>query len=790
MQKKIIIGIAAGILIVTILSFLVVICASIYIGRTVSFDEDERLFNAAKSDTLTRFYANAGEYREEYTPVEISAITMGENLKSYYSLDEISECLTRGIVAVEDKEFYDHGGVNFRRTVMAAFNQIFKVSDSFGASTITQQVIKNISGDNEHTVKRKLSEIFRAIRIEESHSKDEILELYLNILPLGDNVIGVGMGALHYFGKEPSELLPEEAAVLIALANAPSLYSPYNNPEKCAAKRNTVLRVMAEEEVISTEEYESAVKAEIEVLPRDGVGVTVYSWFVETVIAEASHDYAKAHGVSEQAARLILLASGYSIYTTQNLNVQSELDRYFQNLDNFPNEAQQGLDFSMVISDSQTSDLLAIVGSVGNKQANLITNHATVPHTPASTLKPLALYASLIDSGEISWSTVFDDVPLEFIDGTRPYPANSPNVYNGLITVKDALCTSKNTIAMRLYQMLGAERIYNNLTNNFGFNIVRSEYNSKGDKITDLAPAPLALGQLSRGISLRELTEAYTVFPSEGTLNEGRSYTRIVDSSGEIVLEKELKSKQVYKAETAAIMNQLLMNVTDHGTAKTITLGNFIDTAGKTGTSGGNLEKLFVGYTPYLTAGIRVSYNDSKTAVGVLEKTHLEIWDEVMTEIHEEMLDKYSEWSKSFSVAELEYLPYCKDSGQLFSESCMLDPRGSRIEYGYFTDSNKPREFCNTHIEVYYDIETEAIAHEGCPTDSLIKIALLDVPWRAFPTEILVADAEYVYRRVDDNTPLANSFDVPYFQNALPPDVYVGRGVKKKQFNHACYLHD
>ena len=232
MRKRVLIGVAVGILVTAILVFIGVIGVSAYIGRTVSFDEDERLFNAAKSGTMTKFYANGGEYGE-YLPVEISAITMDEKLKSYYSLTEISEYLSQGIVAVEDKEFYDHAGVNFRRTLMAAFNHIFKMGDSFGASTITQQVIKNISGDNEHTAKRKLSEIFRAMRIEESHTKDEILELYLNILPLGENVIGVGMGALHYFGKEPSELSPEEAAVLIALANAPSLYSPYNNPEKC-----------------------------------------------------------------------------------------------------------------------------------------------------------------------------------------------------------------------------------------------------------------------------------------------------------------------------------------------------------------------------------------------------------------------------------------------------------------------------------------------------------------------------------------------------------------------------
>ena len=343
---------------------------------------------------------------------------------------------------------------------------------------------------------------------------------------------------------------------------------------------------------------------------------------------------------------------------------------------------------------------------------------------------------------------------------------------------------------MRLYQILGAEQIYNNLKNDFGFDIIRGEYNSTGDKITDLAPAPLALGQLSQGVSLRQLTEAYTVFPAEGILNEGRSYTRVVSSSGETILEKETQSKRIYEAETAAIMNQLLMNVTDHGTARSITLGDFVDTAGKTGTSGGNLEKLFIGYTPYLTAGIRVSYNDSKTAVSNLSKTHLEIWDELMTKIHEEILGQYGENGKSFSVAGLEYLPYCKDSGQLFSESCMLDPRESRIEYGYFSHNNKPRALCSTHVEVYYDVETKAIAHSGCPEDSLIKIALLDIPWRTFPCEVIVADAEYVYRGIENIAPLGEGFDVPYFQHALPPDVYIGKGIKKKQFNHACYLHD
>ncbi len=755
----------------------------------IDFAEDERLFSSAHSGTLTKFYANSSEDPKIYRPVEIEAMTMGSEIKSYYAIDEISPYLKEGFVAVEDKEFYRHEGVNFKRTALAVFNHVFKVGSSFGASTITQQVVKNISGDNEISARRKLAEILRALRIENNHTKDEILELYLNIVPLGERIVGVGAGAKHYFGKEPSELLPEEAAVLIGLTNAPSLYNPHTNPEKCLSKRNVVLGAMKSGSVISEEEYSRAAASNIDVLPREESAQGVYSWFVETVIEDVARDYARERGISEQAARMLLLSSGYEIYTTQNIHVQRILNEYFENTDNFPHEVENGLNFSMVVTDSTGGELLGIVGSVGEKHSNLLVNHATASHTPASTLKPLALYAPLLEAGKINWATVFDDVPLDFLDGTRPYPANSPNVYQGLITVKDALRTSKNTVAMRLYGMLGAESIYASLKDNFGFRLIRNDYNLRGEKVTDLAPAPLALGQLSRGVGLRQLTESYTVFSSYGVLNKGRSYFKVVDASGNTVLENAPETKRVFSSETAKIMNQLLMNVTDSGTARSITLGETVDTAGKTGTSGGNLEKLFIGYTPYLAAGIRCSYNDSKTAVSSVSPSHLSVWDEVMTEIHSLFIDEYSESSHSFSTEGLVYEPYCMDSGELFSENCILDPRGDRMEYGYFSKSNRPRSLCGRHVAVKYDIETEAIAGDGCPRENLIDIALIDVPDRAFPIALTVLDAEYVYRRLPDGVGLGDGFDVPYFQYALPEGTHVGLGERKKQFNHACYLH-
>lgn len=790
MKKRTVTIVASVILVSFSLFFLVGAGVVNFALGSIDFNADERLFEGARGGNLTRFYANASLDTGQYTPTEMETMTMDSSVKAFYPLSEISLYLKDGFVAVEDKDFYSHEGVNFRRTALAVFNHIFKLKNSFGASTITQQVIKNISGDNEQTARRKLLEMLRAMRIEDNHTKEEILELYLNIVPLGENVVGVGAGALHYFGKEPSELSSDEAAILIGITNAPTLYNPHSNPERCVEKRNTVLGEMKREGVITENEYTEAINRPLSVLPREETGGGVYSWFAETVIKDMSKDYAEAYGVSEQAARFILLTSGYEVYTTQRIELQRVLDGYFSDASNFPRECEDGLDFSMVISDSLSGELLAIVGSVGEKSENLIINHALEPHTPASTLKPLALYAPLIDRGVINWATVFDDVPLEFIDGARAYPVNSPNVYNGLTTVRDAIRTSKNTVAMRLYNILGAESIYTSLRDDFGFSLVRNRYDSRGGKITDLAPAPLALGQLTYGVGLRSLTEAYTVFPSNGIKNKGRSYLKVVDSNGYAVLENTEEAHRVFKPETAKIMNQLLMGVVDSGTAATITLGDTVDTAGKTGTSGGNLDKLFIGYTPYLTAGIRCSYNDSKTSVGAVAPSHLRIWDEVMVELHSLLIDGYGEPDRSFSVDGLIRSSYCADSGMLYSDKCSLDPRGNRLEYGYFTEDNKPRELCDVHVPIYYDTLTEGVAHEGCPREDLVVVSLLDIRERSFPIPVTVLDAEYVYRRVPRGTPLGDSYDTPYFSRTIPDGTYVGTGKRKKQFNHSCYLHD
>lgn len=750
------------------------------IYKDIDFAVDENLFDSSSSFESTVFYADSGK-GTDYDPVAIE--TSGSIRKIHYDLDEISPFIINGFIAVEDKKFYDHSGVDVKRTLLAAINLITKREKTFGASTITQQVIKNISGDNQLTLKRKVSEIIRALHIERVYDKNEILEVYLNIVPMGDNIYGIGAASRAYFGKEPSDLSVEEAATLIGVTNAPTAYSPYLNPDACKRKRDIVLGVIEREGVITDEEYENAIARPITVVPRAEMEDRFDSWFVETAISEICSDLVNRYGISLSAARMMLLGGGYKVYTTMNPDVQGIMEDYFENTENLATEVSNGLNYAMVVCDSGSGNLLGIIGNAGKKEGNRLLNHATVNHIPASTLKPLALYAPLIDAGRINWSTVFDDVPLEFVEREGEYieyPKNSPDVYAGLTTVKDAIKLSKNTVALRLAKIRTPRTIFDSLKAKFGFDsLVERDGN-----LTDVDYAPMALGQLSHGIPLIKLTEAYCTFPSDGRWHKARSYLYVLDHNGKLILENKTEEKQVFKESTARIMNQLLMGVTESGTASSVELKNYVECAGKTGTSSGNRDKLFIGYTPSLTSGIWCGYDNSASA-GALSKSHLRIWDDVMLLICDE---NYR--GETFSTAGLSCLPYCMDSGELFSENCLYDPRGSRIEYGYFTEDNKPQMKCNRHVVCYYDSLTKGVACDGCPKDELVPISLIRCDDRLFPKEIIITDAEYVFRDVGRYEKRPIDYSLPFFQYSLPEGVYVGRSRGKKQFNSGCYLHD
>ncbi len=725
-------------LLIVIFTAVLLLCGTglfVYAKLNINTEADEILFELAKQGNVTEFYANGAPLGSDYyIPVKIDSTSHVDSKKVWYPISEMSDIVKRGFIAVEDHEFYEHDGVNYRRTLAAFLNALFKFNDRFGASTITQQTIKNISGDNEITFKRKLNEILRAIIIEKNHTKEEILELYLNIVPMGENSIGVGLASEIYFDKLPSELTAEEAALLIGLANAPTKYNPYINPDDAIEKRNKVLKTMHEHEIITKDEYEQGINKELEISDRSNHRNAVNSWFIETVSHDIIADLQTKYNISADTAKKILTGGGLTVYTTESILVQDALEKYFENTENLPLEVESGLEYGAVIIDSVNGNLLGIIGQAGRKEGEWLLNHATAPHTPASTLKPLALYAPLIEKGIINWSSVFDDSPVMYkeINGELvEYPHNSPNKYEGIINIKHAVTTSKNTIAVRLYELMGAEEVFRGLKGRFGFTTLVSEMTDANGKFyTDKELAPMALGQLTLGLSLRDLTAAYTVFPSNGSLNKNRSYVKVMDRENDILLENKPNKKEIFSRSTAEIMNQLLSCVVDEGTAKSVTLGELVDTAGKTGTSALNRDKLFVGYTPYITFGIWSGYEDGTTSLTNTETQHFQLWDSVAKEIHYSLFSDINETHiKHFKKDQLVYMQYCKDSGALYSDSCQ-----AAAEYGYFSNDNLPNVGCPVHALTDTKEDSQLLPRDIYPD-------LLP------PEEVYIEDREFYYRK-------------------------------------------
>ena len=750
-----------------------VIAISLYIKGNVSFEGDEMLFMLSKNINSTKIYADSDLYDEAYDPVGVENV--GAKSKEYFSLSEFSDYLRDGFIAVEDKGFYNHRGVDIKRTLLAAKNYIFS-DDTFGASTITQQVVKNISGDNEVTVKRKLNEIIRAYHIERNHTKDEIFELYLNIVPMSENVYGIGTAALVYFNKTPDELDYIESATLIGIANAPTAYNPYTNPKKCKEKRNIILSVMKRDGIITGEEYERGIELEIGLVPREEQVDRIDSWFCETVLCEVISALSKKLDISERNAERLVLQGGFGIYTTMDVRAQRCLEEYFYNEE----IAAEGENVAFCLYDSQNGYLRAIIGRGGKKQQNRLLNHATVPHIPGSALKPLAIYAPLIDEGKINAASVFDDVPYDFYendDGTyRAYPKNSPNVYSGLVTVAEAITRSKNTVAVRLVNMRGVKNAFLSLKNDFGFTTLAEG----GSGITDIAVSPMGLGQLSVGVPLSELTRAYTVFSSEGILRSGGSFIKVVDSEGRVVLENETTEKRIYKEDTCKIMNTLLSGVVEEGTAKAASIEG-VQIAGKTGTSGQSRDKLFIGYTPYYTAGIW--YGRDGTDGSVSNPTaHLRAWREVMDRLFAITLTN-EQRSARFSTEGLLYLPFCRDSGKRYTDTCSLDVRGDRLAYGYFTADNKPVGECDRHIKVKYDPGNIGVLDFSYEGDDYIYVSLVKNDSRRFPIEVIVEDAQFVYRDMSGYSEISTDYTKPYFYFSVPEGDFVGVSDSKRQFN-------
>ncbi len=670
-----------SIIVFSVLS-LVIMCGAFVLYRYSSSRVSEDLLSAARSYDQTRLYYFEHEDRlfETGNAKEIKGASLGNGLKhEYVSYENLPENLINAFIAIEDKRFYSHKGIDYKRSCGAVLNYIIGGKKTFGGSTITQQLVKNLTGNDAVLVERKLTEAFSALELEKSYEKSEIIEMYLNIINLAHGCRGVGAAAEYYFSKPVSKLDVCECACIAAITNNPSKYDPELHPEANKKRRDVVLSCMLDCGYISRQEYDFAVNRDLKTSVSRARKRKYNSWYVDAAVNDVISDFANKYGISRQTASVLLYKGGYRIYTAMDAQIQEILDEYFSDLSNFPcddnGDAPQA---SMIIIDPHSGDVLGIAGAIGDKRGDRIQNYATdTKRAPGSTIKPLSVYAPAIDRGLINWSTVIEDSPIRVDEkNDSGWPSNANNKYLGKVNIKYAVANSLNTVAVKVLKSLGNEESYEFLTNQL---LIKSL-----DRESDIGDASLALGQPSKGITLRELTAAYSIFQS-GIMSASKTYYKVTDSNGIVVLDNSSVGKAVISEESACIMTKLMQEVVLNGTASGyLSLGDKVEIAGKTGTSQYSHDKYFVGYTPDLLAGVWQGYELPRSINCYKGNYSICIWDDVMNRIYEKAEHmKNEKFQISNNVGQLSYN---KNTGYPPLEYDSND----EIELGWFNIKESP----------------------------------------------------------------------------------------------------
>lgn len=724
--------------------------------------------------------------RESGEWVEYQTLYDRENriLKEY---EDFPEELWQAAVAIEDERFFQHQGVDWKRTAGATFNMFTKISNTYGGSTITQQLLKNLTGDNEGTVKRKVTEIFRALEFEKTTSKEQILELYLNKIYLGKGCYGVQTAALYYFGKDVEDLDLAECASIIAITNNPSLYCPFSGIEttdsetgevRTGLERNKmrqalILDKMAEvgrdgkaedgyEPFITQEEADAAKAEELQFVERsttadkalaeffnDGKTSTgAQSWFIDQVRRDVVSDLAEAMGITETQATTKILHGGYKIYATVDPEIQAIAEDVYENdyLDVTSGSGQK-LKSAITIVDVTNGNVVAMVGDMRPKEGDMLFNYATDPTQQCgSAIKPLSVYAPALDANVITMASVFDNYPVRLLNNS-PWPKNSPPGYSGLTTLSTGVAQSINTVAVQVVEALGLTNSYQFMTENLGFTTLVS---SADDPVrNDINTSSLGLGGLTHGVTTEEMAAAYASFANNGVYNSPRMYVMVMDNEGNVVLDNQAETHVAMKETTAYFMNKLLQGVVNGGTGSSANFGGMA-IAGKTGTTSDNYDRYFVGYTPYYSAAVWAGYQNNEKIVYRNGNPALDMWKKVMKRVHENL--EYRSFSKP--ATGLSTITVCMDSGMLAGDACALDARtldggGSRIQTVEVATGTGPTEICTVHTVVDYCTEGHTLAGEFCPEESVEQRAFLNWTREDYGESIVADDDAYLLSTIE-----------------------------------------
>ena len=794
----ILIGIISGAIMATALA--------IYIKNNIEtdYDIDDLKMDLSQTTSIYRMeYTN--DERTEWTWVEVEEERLhGSENRLWVSYDEMPDELIDCVVAIEDKRFWEHSGVDWKRTLGAVLHVFKKGSFGYGGSTITQQLIKNVTGEDDVKIQRKIQEIFRALSLEKKKSKEEILEMYLNTIYLSQGCGGVQSAANYYFHKDVSELTLAECACLVSITNRPTYYDPIINPENNKYRRQVIFDELLDQGIISQETYDEVYNSDIVLFngssteeEDDTADTTVHSWFVDTVMDDVIADLMEEKGMDKASATQLVYSGGLQIYTTMDIEVQTAMEEVFENPESFPDVDGVQPESAMVVVNPYNGNVLGIVGGRGEKKENRGWNRATMTsRQPGSSIKPLSVYSLGLDEGIITYSSSIDDFPYRINPSTgNAWPSNSPAQYRGKTTVADAVIRSVNTVAVRIVDELGVENVYSFLKNKYRLSTL---VDNVGGTRSDVSLSPLALGGFTYGVTLRDMATAYAALANDGIFTESRTYIKVCDSQGNIILSNEEKSEVILSHDTALVMTKILSEVADpagYGTARGLEITRKgINVAAKTGTTNDNKDLYFAAYTPYFVGCVWFGYDQPRYMQNFKPSPALSLWDDVMIKIHEKYLTRQSETGekvKTFDFSELVKRVYCKDSGLLAGEYCSLDPRGSRTSTGYYTRDTVPTRECDVHVPVSWCTETKSVAGIGCPEDKVVTIALVKNEGRRLERNINVADAQYTYMDVPADYMYPDDTSLPFYMNLYIDGTYPGftSGVARP-CNSFCVEHN
>ena len=561
----------------------------------------------------------------------------GDENRIWVGIGKVPKYLKDAFIAIEDERFESHIGVDWKRTLGAVGNFFFEFSNTeFGGSTITQQLIKNVTMDKGKNATRKFREIVRALLIEKSLNKTQILEAYLNTISLGNGICGVQVAANYYFNKDVSQLTLTECAALAAITKNPSRYNPVTGVEGNKERRNTVLDKMFELEMITAEEYVSAYNKDIVIddSQEDDYEAEINNYFIDALIEDVISDLSQKYNCSEDIASTMLYNGGYKIYATVNPKIQGIMENVYLNTNKYFNIYGEDLSGIRVHSQSAMTimdyegHIVGIVGGAGEKTVNRGLNRATsAPRQPGSTMKPIGVYALAIENDLIHYSSKVLDKPIDnyYPDG-KPGPKEWYGYYKGTITVDTALRTSANTIPVRLLQDLGVEKSYDFLKNK-----LHCKYLTEGDKNL----SSLALGGCVYGLTTTESAAAFAIFGSDGIYHEPTTYYKVERIDGDVVLDYDEKGERVISSATATIMNHLLQGVVygSGGTGTRIASFNYSMKAyAKTGTSSEANDSWMVAGSPYYIGSVWYGFDKPQKITKTTGAA--DIWRDVMREVH------------------------------------------------------------------------------------------------------------------------------------------------------------